>query len=175
MIESDINPTAFMDNVTTNDNDNKQHNNTKNDVPNAGERKTWLKTKTQNTAYTYFQLREFVGKDSFHLSYKQFTTFTQQEKGVLKMTRNILTKHTIAKIEKWKYRDETDDELLVHNFLDKSEYMLISIQCKDYFHMYKSKEKYSIPYFSNKFVVPMFILSEYPTTYLSCSYIIVFK
>ncbi len=78
---------------------------------------------------------------------------------MVKMARNIATKQTIAKIKKWKYRDEADNELQVNDFFDKSDYRLMTVQCEDYFHKYKSKAIYSIHYFSNKFVVPMFTVS----------------
>ncbi len=50
--------------------------------------------------YEYHQVKEFVGKDSFHLLYGQLNSVGEQDDGMIKMARNIALKQTIAKIEK---------------------------------------------------------------------------
>ncbi len=45
---------------------------------------------------------------------------------------------------------------------EQIDYKLLSICLEDLFQMYKSKSIYSIHYFLNKFVVLVFVLSEYP-------------
>ncbi len=109
--------------------------------------------------YEYFQLKEFVGKDSFHLLDRHSNPVSEQDVRILKLARNMATKQTIVNIDKWKYRDEANSEFSDDKFLDESDYRLMTIQCKAYFNMYKAKAIHSIYYFSNKFVVLMFILS----------------
>ncbi len=73
-------------------------------------------------------------------------------------------KQPIGEVKEWKYGDEADSEFSVDNFLDKADYRFMTVQSEDYFHTYKSIAIYFIHYFSNKFVVSTFILSEYKTT-----------
>ncbi len=80
---------------------------------------------------------------------------------MLCMAGNIATKQTIAKIQLWDDKSIANKEYLVDKFMDKFDYNLATVQCEDNFHMYKSKAPYLIHFFSNKFVVPTFVLREY--------------
>ncbi len=46
--------------------------------------------------------------------------------------------------------------------MEQLDYTLSTIHLEDMFQMYQSKSIYSIQYFLNKFVVPVFVLSKYP-------------
>ncbi len=90
---------------------------------------------------------------------------------MLQVCREIATKETISKIEKWNYKFIADKGYWEEIFMEEIDYHLSTIQSNKYLQMYKLKAIYSIHYLPNKFVVPFFVLSEHP---ISISYFVTY-
>ncbi len=86
---------------------------------------------------------------------------------MLQVCRNIATKETISNIENWNDKYDTDKENWYDNFMEEIDYHLSTVKSDKCLQMYKSKTIYSTHYFLNKFVAPIFVLSEYPISILS--------
>ncbi len=88
-----VNAIVTLDNVITNNVDNKQLDATNN----LGERKpcSWTNLTGCCSDYVYFQLREFVNTDGFHLRFQSIHAFSKQEVQMLYVAKNTVSKKTI--------------------------------------------------------------------------------
>ncbi len=75
---------------------------------------------------------------------------------------NIAAKATISAIKKWNDKYDVDNQYSENNFMEQFDYKLATIQMENMFQMIKSKAINSIHYFSNKFVVKVVVMIEYP-------------
>ena len=126
------------------------------------ERETCAHTKQTLSKYNYgyFQLKKFVGRGKFRLTPSSLHSFDEKQIGMLQVCRSIATKETISKIEECNDKYDADKEYLEDTFMEQIDYNLSTVQSNNYLQIYKSKAKNSIPYFLNKFVIPIFVLSE---------------